>query len=625
MSSINAVLTRLGKNLAPGETITFTLVKGPSSVSSDPVSTTDKRTPALAFPRIAKFIDTVVKPDFENRFRNGRLFEENVPTAKDDSDDENENEMMIMKDDDGNIIPKNPNKKKKRWRRYDAPRRHWVLCEEEEYQAKIHSQANEFPRGGSYRYEGVPEYNNSNYVLLSLRDNHYINSGLQLNVQTVHGFHSFSQPTRMANVTMQQVEQEITAKRAVFKKHIMQSKKLIVSQNSAAAASRMQSSLHPSKIRKARLFQKLAKGSGVGDDDDNDVMGDLAFRNKETSTMGIKAREELLSDMADENVLVDGNGVLGGSGVNDSEFGGGGRFGSFRGGGRSSASAQQRSAANAAKRKAMAASDIGKGQSASTFDGSAMASDFYTRDVSAEYEDLDYDPTEQFDDDDQDMGEGEISMIDQGGFVGDGSDDENDDDGEDAGDSSSGGGLATKAGYMAFMAKTRGEGIEENTIGVIPTSQNIAISKKMDPTNLGSNTNVTLDKDSNKSSLPNHSNITQKPIVRDITKPARSTTAKEPLRKKPKHFSTKDAGVAVDASGQRIIDLVSVRKEIWLHNQQIPLKKLGKIFGVSMKSSKERRSAFKACLKELCTVVDDPVEGEKICRLKQHYSNMGSG
>lgn len=97
------------------------------------------------------------------------------------------------------------------------------------------------------------------------------------------------------------------------------------------------------KLRKTRLLKKL-----VVDDEENDIMADLSFRNKNNpSNRGIfKAREELLSGLADEEVLVDGDGVLGGA--NDAEFGGGGRFGSFRGGGMSS---NQNSSRSNAKKK----------------------------------------------------------------------------------------------------------------------------------------------------------------------------------------------------------------------------------------------------------------------------------
>lgn len=264
--------------------------------------------------------------------------------------------------------------------------------------------------------------------------------------------------------------------------------------------------------------------------------------------------------------------------------------------------------------------------SASTMDGSAMAADFYTRDVSAEYEDLDYDPNEQFDNDDQDMGESEMNhLMDSGGFVGDGSDVE-DEDGDEDGADNTGSGLATSAGYRAFMAKARGEVVgEENVAGLAasgasPNMMSMIGKNKVDsPGPKGSATEKEINVNS---TIP-------KPSIPDTTKrslaASSNPSSSQPPNKKPKLPPlTKDAGVAVDASGQRIISIDTVRKEIWLHNQQIPLKKLGKIFGVSNKK-KDRVAAFKACLKELCTVVDDPVEGQKICRLKQHYSNMGSG
>ena len=66
--------------------------------------------------------------------------------------------------------------------------------------------------------------------------------------------------------------------------------------------------------------------------------------------------------------------------------------------------------------------------SAAGNDGMAMQDDFYQRDVGAEYEDLDYDANELFDDDDVDVGETE--EIDTGGFAADEDDDLDEDDDE---------------------------------------------------------------------------------------------------------------------------------------------------------------------------------------------------
>jgi Ca2+-dependent lipid-binding protein len=74
-----------------------------------------------------------------------------------------------------------------------------------------------------------------------------------------------------------------------------------------------------------------------------------------------------------------------------------------------------------------------------------------------------------------------------------------------------------------------------------------------------------------------------------------------------------------DANGQRIISLDAVRREIWLENGSIPMKRLMKIFDVKKKASKERRDRFMEVVKELCTIATDPLAGRMLV-LKQHYS-----
>lgn len=85
--SIDAILSRHAKHLQPGQTITLTLVKGPTSKSTDPLlaraAAAKKQTAtSLEFPRVAKFVETVQKPDFKGKFAEGRLFEEDVPEVK---------------------------------------------------------------------------------------------------------------------------------------------------------------------------------------------------------------------------------------------------------------------------------------------------------------------------------------------------------------------------------------------------------------------------------------------------------------------------------------------------------------------------------------------------------------
>merc|ERR1711935_1080794 len=109
---------------------------------------------------------------------------------------------------------------------------------------------------------------------------------------------------------------------------------------------------------------------------------------------------------------VDADGVMGGA--NDAIFGQRGqKFGHF-------------AAGKDGKKDGVAASG-GSGKALGN-DGNAMADDFYQRDVQAEYEELDYDANEQFDDDDVDVGETDV-VIGESNFSA--IDDDDDDDLED--------------------------------------------------------------------------------------------------------------------------------------------------------------------------------------------------
>ena len=120
---------------------------------------------------------------------------------------------------------------------------------------------------------------------------------------------------------------------------------------------------------------------------------------------------------------MDADGVLGGA--NDSEFGRGQKFNRFQ---------EPTEVVNEDKGDAKGGDDevaaTGGGKNADSSqvaDGMAMADDFYKRDVQAEYEELDYDANEQFDDDDVDVGETEV-VVDESGFA----DDDDDDDLDEA-------------------------------------------------------------------------------------------------------------------------------------------------------------------------------------------------
>jgi hypothetical protein len=74
-----------------------------------------------------------------------------------------------------------------------------------------------------------------------------------------------------------------------------------------------------------------------------------------------------------------------------------------------------------------------------------------------------------------------------------------------------------------------------------------------------------------------------------------------------------------DDSGQRVISLQQVRREIWLNHNRIPMKRLLKIFNIKKKTSEDRQEAFRDVIRELCNMEDDPLGGGKILVLKQHY------
>jgi hypothetical protein len=80
-SGMDALLSQRGKAIAPGETVTFTLVKGPSGiVLKDPVN---PKAPTATFPLIAKFPESVPKPDFTKPpFSKSRLYQQDTPKVK---------------------------------------------------------------------------------------------------------------------------------------------------------------------------------------------------------------------------------------------------------------------------------------------------------------------------------------------------------------------------------------------------------------------------------------------------------------------------------------------------------------------------------------------------------------
>ena len=109
LSTIDAILSHYSKSLKPGESISIPLYKGPGTVTSiDPIKKTrlsksaqhHTKTEEVAsssstnsggggrnpmaqhvekFPKMAKFIETVKKPDFKQALR---LYQEDIPKAK---------------------------------------------------------------------------------------------------------------------------------------------------------------------------------------------------------------------------------------------------------------------------------------------------------------------------------------------------------------------------------------------------------------------------------------------------------------------------------------------------------------------------------------------------------------
>ena len=127
----------------------------------------------------------------------------------------------------------------------------------------------------------------------------------------------------------------------------------------------------------------------------------------------------MLTGIGDADVKIDADGILGGA--NDSEFGGKRRFGRMGGMKEEGKTANKTSKEGGGGKRDVAA------------DASAMQDDFYQRDVGAEYDELDYDPNEQFDDDDVDVGAEEVLMDDGGGFAADIDDSGSDDDDDEVG------------------------------------------------------------------------------------------------------------------------------------------------------------------------------------------------
>jgi len=574
---IDTLLTFHGKSLQIGEEIRFSLVKGPSfPLAADPVN---PKAPTEQFPLVAKFGDSVVKPDLVKApWSSARLYQQDIPKAQDDSDEEVTTQ------------------EKKRWRprRKEQPKRQWILQEEVEFLETMMAkrQKHEIPQGQtSTRYEGIPEHNPSQYMLLEPVGDGSTNLKVTL-LPTPHATVTFSQPKVRKTLSMSEAEQAIADQRGKMTRFMMHDKQRFLNseQGTLQSASRK------------RLLSKLAQVAAGDDDEEDDIMGDLAFRNRKG---GGRARKELLDSLGDSTLQVDADGVIGGT--NDSEFGKGQRFGQF-------SAEQQKKNANHAEDRPPESATQGN-------DGLAMADDFYQRDVQAEYEELDYDANEQFDDDDVDVGETEVK--DEGSGSGAEDEEEEDLDEDDVGDRPSGAeGLASVAGFRLLLAKARGEITHEQATEAAEGAAKLKEKQKeeLDRRAEDSKKRKRNEEDDHLAQIMAAAEKSREEADRKNKEAAAAAAADRPQAKQAKLEDS--TGVQVDENGQRVITLKAVQKEIWLRHGRTSMKRLLKIFDIKRKTSPERQSKFREIIKELCTMENDPVEGRMLV-LKQHYSAMG--
>ena len=610
---VDTFLTQLGKRVQTGQQVRLTLIKGPTyEPSPDPVHPS---APSEVFPLIAKFPESVIKPNFEvPPWNTARLYQQDVPKAVDDSDDE-----------DAAAVAAAAAAAKKRWkRRKEAPKRQWILQENIEFleTQKAKLQRRMIPKDQiSSRYEGFPEHNPSQYVLLeaasvarpSSTTNHHHNNHdedeMVLHVTTLptpHATITFSQPAARKTLTMSEAEQAIQDQRNNISRFMMH-------QNDK------QRMLHgggrPTNESKKRLFGKLQQnkgkhpGAGGGnddeggdDDDDDDIMGDLAFRNRKGTAA--RARKELLQTLGEGDLKVDPDGVIGG--MNDSEFARGRKFGRFK--------AEKDSKEGSSQERGVGGDDTdaiagGGGGASAGNDGMAMQDDFYQRDVQAEYEELDYDANEQFDDDDVDVGETEVTT-DAGGYAEDDDEDELDDNEMDGEAPTGAEGLATIAGFRLLLAKARGEITQEQA-----AEQAAAAGDKNKREEDETKRHPMADKKKQDEPVDHLARIMAAAEKTFQAAKQKSTPVQEEEKKRT---PTSVAGPELDENGLPMVTCKSVWEPIWLNNGTITMKKLMQIFKIS-KKSKDRQNKFRECVKELCTMETDPMGGRMLV-LKQHYS-----
>jgi len=657
---VDAALSDQGKGLAVGQSVRFRLIKGPSvTTSGDPV---DSKAPWTYFPLIAKFGESVQRPDFTKKpWQTGRFYEQEVPKP-DDSDEEDADGDGA--NGDGPSQQQQPAPKKKRWRYGDGETpRQWILQEDVDFyqtfidrkEQKTTSSADKRARLSS-RYEGTAEHNPSQYALIRLHHDDTTTANQQNDEEYLTPLQvcllpapndtnaniNFAQPAARKTYSLTEAEHVISDQRMGLIKsfhHMEPQPNNHSGEGEDGEPPKDEADAPPPPPRnilalrkkaahssKGRLLSKLKQQSKtaatVNDEEEgDDVMGDVAFRSRKGAGA---ARKELLSTVGE--VKVSDDGVLGGA--NDAVFGGRQRFAQFQ---ESTEDHRQRDeAAEGAGGKGDDEDGRGGEQNKERGgDGAAMEDDFYQRDVKAEYDELDYDANEQFDDDDVDLGEAE-QMIDNSGFKDDDvdEDDMDDDEDEDDEDLANGGveGLASLAGFKALLAKARGEETEAPMLNKKSRYDNGKKKQQLDHMSkiIAADEKARLDAErkagrrggASAAAMEDHNaaSSTDAP-AQDVDMVDDQPAAPQPTARAP----AAETANLLDANGMRVISLEAVRREIWLNHGSIPMKRLMKIFEVKKKSSQDRQDKFREVVKELCTMKNDPVSGRMLV-LKQHYS-----
>lgn len=569
------------KSLEPGGSFTISILKGHSTSSIDPVHAERVRREGvnakcpeeLHFPRIAKFGETINKPDFKSSFHDGRMYEEDIPRYKDESDEDMEtftnNHSQITK----------INRRKKKWKHDSAPKRHWIIQERAEFIEKIRVKKlqKKDPTAAaaiekslrmklSKRYEGIPEYNPSQYAYLSISsESSPISSGEEakksLMLTPIYGFHSFLQPYKYETLSMKDAELAIKSQRDNMSRYMMNGK--------------FRTHLQlPCQSTKTRLMHKLSSTEDsdiIYNNNSYDIMGDIAFRTGVNETH--LAHHELISSFVDGDVTVDGDGILGGA--NDAEFGGRRKF--------SKLGLDKGSCDNSYLQLSRLKNLDVKEKSeiiSSGFDGCAMEDNFYQRDVSAEYNDMDYDPNELFDDDDLDQGAVEVED-DICDSLSTGIDEEEDDDDV----SLKNRGFESSAGTRLMLAKHDPDHKLDHQLN-----------------------------ENGKSGGQSKQNICQ-------ALPPTDTSCISPNKSNKRTRQFVESGIQYDKNGERVITLDSVRREIWLHRGSMGLIQLMKVYKISRKNQ-QRKNKLREIVRELCTLENDQSASGTTIVLKQHYANM---